>query len=181
MHARKGIIIVALIGIVLASLGVGAYAVTSSYRGNYWSAVYSKSYGFGSTISLTSSWRTILSITLPSLPSGLYYHVVCDGYAAIGDSQIQIAIGVDSTTEDTSTRRFYGSLDTTILTGLHTERLYQLGAGSHTFYFLGRKYSSYGYANTNYHTITVTVYTDGGLTSPTYSSTFDVNPDGIQK
>jgi hypothetical protein len=95
----------------------------------------------------------------------LYYHVVCDGYAFVSDSAAVIAIGVDSATIDGSTLRLYGASGV-LQTGLHTERVYQLGAGSHTFQFRGTKQLNTGLVNVNYHTITVTVYTDGGLTDP---------------
>ena len=134
-----------------------AYALQTS-AGTYQTGVFAKTYGSGTFIELSSSYQTLISMSLPNVPITAYYYVVCDGYANINGSP-EFAIGVDSTAEDASTRRFY-----TNTTGIHTERVYKLGPGAHSFYFIGRMYMGQGSAKVNYHTITVTIFTDGSLT-----------------
>jgi len=175
MRTRNKVVVVALIGAVLASLAI-TVGYVSAPNPMYASAIWSKSYGYGAWIEPTG-WTTLLSITLPSFPS-LYYHVSCDGYAYLQDGvELEIAIGVDSPTEDASTRRFYGVGE--MYTGLHTERVFKLGAGSHTFYFLATRYAGTGVPRINYMTITVTVYTDGGLTLLASTTEVGGPPNGI--
>ena len=158
---------VLLVTIAVASVAVANYASALQAQGGITeSAVFAEVYGYGSWMTLNGTFDTLLSVTTPNIPLSGYYHVVCDGYVSIeASAQVEIAIGVNSPTEDASTRRFYKTyghvtLDF-LLTGIHTERVYYLGPGSHTFYFLGL---SSGTSRVNYHTITVTFFTHGGLT-----------------
>lgn len=181
MRMRKKVVAVALIGIALASFAIAGFASALTSKGAKQSGVFAKVYGSGAWIDLTTEWQTLLSITLPNIPMSVYYYVVCDGYAALQEegTEIEIAIGVDSATEDGSTLRFYGFYWYGA-TGIHTERLYYLGPGSHTFYFLGRKFTA-GAAAVNYHTITVIVFTDGSLIELSETAEVGVAPDGVSE
>ena len=111
------------------------------------------------------------------MPSKFYYHVVCDGYAHISTDDTVIAIwtNADSTEIDWNTIRFYRRVE---YTGIHTERVYYLGPGSHTFYFVGDRYWGTGEERINYYTITVTVYTDGQSTVAGGTVETGVDPTG---
>lgn len=161
---RKKVFALLLVGAVLASVAVANFASALNAQGGLTeSAVFAKVYGFGNWIDLDGSVQTLLSITLPDIPMSGYYHVMADGYVLVIDqAQASFALGVDSPTEDVSTRRSYQTSPNGITTGVHTERVYHLGPGAHTFYFLATCIN--GLATVNYHTITVTFYTYGSLT-----------------
>ena len=169
--------VVSAVGLTLAQRGPNIAA------GTYQCGVFSKSYGFGTWLYLSNtSWTTILSLSLPNVPISAYYHVVCDGHATVLNAMAEVAIGVDTTAEDTSTRRFYSYTDIGWnMVGIHTERVYHLAAGSHTFNFLGTILNgpvSYGYVSVNYHTITVTVFTDGSTATSTTAPSTSISADG---
>jgi hypothetical protein len=181
---RKAAIVASAVAleIVLLAIGVTARGPGPAGTGTYQSGVFYKVYGYGSWIELSASWKTLMSISLPNIPVSAYYHVVCDGYAYINSSYVQIAMGADNATEDPSTRRFYGEWEGITLTGIHTERVYNLGPGAHTFYFIGKIYSGYiADSRVNYHTITVTIFTDGSMLGE-LSETPDTTivPDGAR-
>jgi len=170
---RKRIVAVALIGAALTSFAVAGFSLAaSSSAGQYKTGVFAKVYDFGDWIYVdnTTYWEELISISLPNVPVNAYYYVVCDGYAAMQNSAcLWIAISVDGIPEgddDGTTSRFYRYPDMpSVYTGIHTERLYYLDAGPHTFHFIAKLYWVYpgGEALINYHTITVVVFTDGGL------------------
>jgi hypothetical protein len=182
---RTKVLVGVMSAIVLTIFASSALArnIPSITAGTYQTGIFSKSYGWGEWIYLNNaSWTTLMSLSLPDVPINAYYHVVCDGYAGIQNAVITSAIGVDGPTEDTGTRRFYGSEVTSgfMGTGIHTERTYYLGAGSHTFYFLGTIYNlgRGGYSDINYHTITVTIFTDGSATALTTTPQTSVSANG---
>jgi len=180
---RKRIVAVALIGAALVSFALAGFSLAaSSSAGQYKTGVFAKVYGFGEWITITLEWQTLLSLELPYVPTSAYYHVVCDGFVNTHNGELEIAIGVDSLTHDESTRRFYyGDLEPIsreMLTGMHTERVYYLDPGQHAFYFLGRNTGGSGVPRVNYHTITVTVFTDGSLVELTGTAEGNVAPDG---
>lgn len=168
-NKRLRMLAVALMGIVITSLGaVGLASSLSNKAGTYQTGVFGVEYGFGEwkLLNVTEVWTELLRIRLPDVPIGAFYYVLCDGHAWCDGGMLQIAIGVDAPVEDDSTRRFIHSaelLDNP--SNIHTERLYHLGPGAHTFYFLGKLYqaSPGGYVNINYHSITVIIFTDGRL------------------
>ena len=151
--------------------------------GGYRSAAFGKSYGYGTWIKLSSTYKSILSLDL-NLPMDCYVYVDCDGYAYLENAEIEIAIGIDSPVEDESTRRFYGSDDYGIYgledgyTGIHTSRLYNLSKGKHTIYFLARVYKGTT-ASVNYMSISALVFTDGNLVGPKAMEVQpEIAPDG---
>jgi len=179
---RKRIVAVALIGAALASFAVAGFSLAaSSSAGQYKTGGFAKVYGYGEWIRLevVGEWHTLLSLSLPNVPINAYYHVVCDGWSNTHNGELKIAIGVDSTTEDESTRRFYQHTDPNLLVGIHTERVYYLAAGRHTFYFIGSKVGGGGNPSINYHTITVTIFTDGSLVELAGTAESDIAPDDV--
>jgi hypothetical protein len=105
----------------------------------------------------------MLSITVPNVGYSAWWNVVCDGYTYLSGADLGIGIGVDSTTIDTTTYRFYGyptAANTQLYSGIHSEELYYLGAGAHTFHFLGNRNSGTGTCRVMYFKITVTFFTD---------------------
>ncbi|UCC33676.1 MAG: hypothetical protein JSW53_01345 [Candidatus Bathyarchaeota archaeon] len=185
MEKKKMLVAAAFAGIVVVSLLVGAYAANTS-AGKYQCGVFSVSYGWGTWVYLDDypNWTTILSLSLPPIPIDAYYQVICDGYAGIDDCQIRIGIGVDAPIEDESTRRFYGDSSNAEGFdghGIHTDRVYFLEPGKHTFYFLGVITSTTDpeyYADLNYMTITVVVYTDGSVTQLNSMTESELSIDG---
>jgi hypothetical protein len=174
MNRKTKIVGLAAVGICVM-IGVAFASMRVQSAGTYQSGVFGKYYGSGSFIQLSTSWQTLISLSLPNIPVTVYYYVVCDGHAACNGDEIEIAIGVDGVTVDTSTRRFY---DATV-TGIHTERLYSLGPGLHTFYFRARVYvDSTGVSSVNYHTITAAIFTDGSVISPAWVASPLGAPDG---
>lgn len=175
----------ALVGIAVASLVMVGFA-SAVYRnagaGKYQTGVFAKVYGRGDWIYLGTigARETLLSLGLPSVPISAYYHVVCDGHAFIaGDgSELEIAIGVDSTITDPSTYRYYQCYESMrVFTGVHTERVYYLDPGAHTFHFLGVLMDGSS-VSINYHTITATVFSDGSLIDLAETTEAGVTPDG---
>ena len=114
-----------------------------------------------------------LSIDLPYIGKSRYYKVECDGSLWADHAACKFAIGVDTPVADPNTWREYGDdyIDD-LKTGIHTERVYYLGPGAHSFHFLGRIYDGgpFPYAVCCYMTITVTVYTHGILEKPASES-----------
>lgn len=108
-------------------------------------------------------WQTIVSVTLPSLPAG-YYLAEADAHAYQDNAVLAIGIGVDSTTADATTQRFYDSLgETDVRQGVHTQEVFYLAAGSHTFYFRAGNINSVGTAQLEYSHITVTYSSTGSI------------------
>jgi hypothetical protein len=164
-RTRIKVVAFALMALFLASVAVASFASASNSNtaaGTYLTFAMQKSYGYGPWINLLSGWTTLISITTPNVGYAAWYQVSCDGYANVyTGNEAEIAIGVDSTAETASTRRFYEATGVSYFeTGLHTEKMFYLGAGTHTFYFLARRYTGTGTVTTNYHTITVTFFTD---------------------
>ncbi|UCE43989.1 MAG: hypothetical protein JSV57_00355 [Candidatus Bathyarchaeota archaeon] len=165
-----------------------AYAANTS-AGRYQVEVFSVSYGWGDWIYLDDypNYTTILRLTLPNIPVDAYYHVTCDGYAGVQDCMIIIAIGVDAPIEDPSTRRLYGDYDNVEGFqgyGIHTDRVYHLNPGSYTFGFLAAILDSSDpgyYADTNYMTVTVVVYTDGSVTQLNPMTEGELSIDGYAR
>jgi hypothetical protein len=134
-------------------------------------SAHGTSYGFGEWIILDSTtpagWVVLDSLTI-DLPEERPVYVDVDGHGFMNNCELVIAIGIDdSINEDESTRRFYsfptGDLDTS---GLHSSRLYLLGPGSHTIYFLAQinRVGETGYfVNANYMSITALVFGGGGI------------------
>jgi hypothetical protein len=176
IHVKTAVII-ALIATVFGSLVVPslvtartgimvqtASAVFSKVNGIYW-------------VPLSTKWDPVMSIDLPFIGSSLYYKVECDGYLYLCNSTCGFAIGVDSPEVDPSTYRFYGYPNIEHLTGIHTERVYYLGPGAHSFYFLGRIIGlgvAYD-AECCYISLTVTVFTHGSLEEPVAEFEADVD------
>jgi len=108
-------------------------------------------------------WQTIVSVTLPSLPAG-YYKAEVDAHSYQSGAVLGIGIGVDSTTADTTTQRFYDSLgETDVRQGVHTQEVFYLGAGSHTFYFRAGNVNPTGTAQLWNSHITVTYFPTGSI------------------
>ena len=160
---NKGMVVAVLTTLCLTA----ALFMTSPTRSNpgiaagtYQTGVFSKVYGTGGYILLYQApiWTIVASLKLPNVPVTAYYHVVCDGQAWAGN-EFEIAIGFDYLTYDSATRRLY----TEDAQGIHTERVYKLGPGAHTFHFKGRKNPTSGDVAIDYQIITVTVFTDGSV------------------
>ncbi len=134
-------------------------------------SAYGTSYGFGPWINLNvdtpAGWVVLDSLTV-DLPEIRPVYVDVDGHGFMNDCELVIAIGIDDfIIGDESTRRFYsfpnGDLDTS---GIHSSRLYLLGPGSHTIYFLAQinKVGGTGYyVDLNYMSITALVFGGGGI------------------
>jgi len=157
MKARKIILFVLMLAFVFCFTAANAQA-------QFRSAAYGKSYGYGSWVELSTSFKVIYSMTF-STPVTAYGYIDCDGYAAIHNCELQVAMGIDSTSEQASTRRFYsyptGATDTS---GIHTSRLWKFNPGTHTVYFLARvSYTGTGwYSRANYMSISVLLFEKGG-------------------
>lgn len=157
-----------LVAVTLVTLAFANFAVasTSSGTGTYRSMVFAKVNTGLKELEIEGSWEVLLSISLPDVPISAYYHVVCDGYSYINSSDgIRVAISVDGNTYDERTFRAYWTFTTEDGgTNIHTELLYYLDPGSHTFDFLGDRMGlGPGLCRVNFHSITVTVYSDGSL------------------
>ena len=161
MKARKVLVFLLVLGLAL-------WFSTSTALAKHGSGAYGKSYGYGTWIELTPSYQAIYSMTF-SVPATVYGYVDCDGYAYMKNCEVEIAMGIDSTSEDVSTRRFYsyatGATDTS---GIHTSRLYKFNPGTHTIYFLARVFSGgTGWeSRANYMSISVLIFQTGGFKGP---------------
>jgi hypothetical protein len=169
-NRRIKVVAVALIT-VLASVAIGGFAYASSNNaagtGTAQAYVWSKTESNFQTVTVRfSSFASILSVATFNVPISAYYHVVCDGYTFITGNVLGIAIGTDSLTPDLSTYRFYGINGNSNQTygGIHTEKVYYLPKGVHTFYFLATKFSGTGPdCGVAYLSMTVTLFTDGSI------------------
>ena len=178
IHVRSvgvALIAVLLASVALASLAFGADPKPTALK-TYQVAIWSKnSPGFQD---MTSGWASVVSISIPNIGIPLWFRVECSGYTYLKGNTLGIAIGVDSTSVDTSTYRYYGDptvSETSLYSGIQTEELYYLPSGAHTFHFLAEKYSGSGAeCRVAYLKITVTVFTDGEVSdasSPTLEAT----------
>ena len=124
------------------------------------------------------------------MPEERPVYVDVDGYAGIFDCELEIAIGIDDfINEDVSTRRYAGFPNGFFDThGLHSSRLYLLGPGSHTIYFLAQITENVGpesyFARANYMSITALVFGGGGIQlsasrNPEMRGDPGVEPDGL--
>ena len=123
------------------------------------------------TGTLDNEWSTIVTLTTPSLPAG-YYKVELDAHSYLEyPSRLGIGIGVDSTSADSTTTRYWQCdsspfvSGSTFLADVHTQEVFYLAAGAHTFYFrAGETYSGTGgdCQLQNSH-ITVTFFPDGSI------------------
>ena len=184
MEMKHRAAMVALIGITLVSFLAAVRAGTGTYQ----TGVFCKVYGYGTWIRVDTktSWVEIMNITLPNIPVSAYYHVSCDGYAALNyKPSLKIAISVNSIptgSDDGTTRRFYEYPEViSATTGIHTERVYHLAPGSHTFHFIGTLHvmPTSAHANINYMSMTVVVFSDGALSESL--GTMDGNEHGLQE
>jgi hypothetical protein len=112
-----------------------------------------------------SGWSTIVTLTTPSLPTG-YYKVELDAHAYLEyPSRLGIGIGVDSTSSDATTLRYWQcdsspfESGSTFLTDVHTQEVFLLAEGTHTFYFrAGETSGGGGYCGLQNSHITVTFF-----------------------
>jgi hypothetical protein len=178
IHVKTAVII-ALIATVLGSLVAPSLvtAQTGIMAGTA-SGVFSKIHG-DDPVLLSTLMEPIMSINLPFIGQSLYYKVECDGYLSSGEAVCRFAIGADSPNEDPYTWRYYGDtgVDTHTNMGIHTERVYRLGPGAHSFHFLGMIYGEgvYPHALVNRMSLTVTVYTHGSLEEPVAEFEADID------
>lgn len=112
-----------------------------------------------------TGWQTIVTATLPSMAAG-YYKVELDAHSWQTNSRLGIGIGVDSASADATTTRYYDSNvggDTEVLTGVHTQEVFYLPAGSHTFYFRAGNVAGAGEVQLQNSHITVTFFPTGSI------------------
>jgi hypothetical protein len=116
-----------------------------------------------------TGWTTVTSLTTPSLPAG-YYKVELDAHAyMVYPSHLGIGIGVDVASADSTTQRFWQCDDSPFVSGstfmgdVHTQEVFYLAAGAHTFYFRAGRTSGTADCELEYSHITVTFSPDGSV------------------
>jgi hypothetical protein len=112
-----------------------------------------------------SGWSTIVTLTTPNLPTG-YYKVELDAHSYLEyPSRLGIGIGVDSASSDSTTTRYWQCDSSPFVSGstflgdVHTQEVFLLSAGTHTFYFrAGETSGGGGYCGLQNSHLTVTFF-----------------------